>query len=112
MTKSEYDLKVGVPCSGIDMKSDVPCTREDEAVAFACGAELAGKTALVFMQNSGLGTCLDALTSLYFPYGFNFKIWIKDRNEPEHHELMGRISKRVYKTVKDIVNHETNRSDL
>ena len=105
-------INIGVPCSDLDLKSEVPCTREDEAVAFACGMELGGKQSLVFMQNSGLGTCLDALTSLYFPYGFTFKIWIKDRHEPEHHELMGRISKKIYKTVKDIVNNETNRGDL
>ena len=105
------DLIVGVPCSDLEYVSEVPCTREDEAVAFACGAAMAGKNPLVFMQNSGLGTSLDTLTSLYFPYKFDFKIIIKDRHEPEHHALMGRISTHVYRAVRYIVYHESDNGD-
>lgn len=38
--------------------------REDAAVAFAVGASLAGRSAVVVMKNAGLGTSLDALLSL------------------------------------------------
>jgi sulfopyruvate decarboxylase subunit alpha len=38
--------------------------REDAAVAFAVGMELAGRRSAVFMKNAGLGTSLDSLISL------------------------------------------------
>ncbi len=46
----------------------VPATREDLAVGMAAGAYLAGKWPCVLMQNSGLGYCLNALTSLNLIY--------------------------------------------
>lgn len=39
-------------------------TREDNAVALAAGAHLAGERPLVFMESSGIGNAVDALTSL------------------------------------------------
>jgi len=42
----------------------VLATREDNAVAVAVGAYLAGDRPLVFMESSGLGNAIDALTSL------------------------------------------------
>ena len=41
-----------------------PAVREDEAVAMAAGAYMAGKMPAVLMQNSGLGTSLNAIISL------------------------------------------------
>jgi sulfopyruvate decarboxylase TPP-binding subunit len=38
--------------------------REDNAVALAVGAYLAGRRPLVFMESSGVGNAIDALTSL------------------------------------------------
>ena len=35
----------------------VVCSREDEGVAIACGAALAGRRAVVMMEGSGLGLC-------------------------------------------------------
>jgi sulfopyruvate decarboxylase TPP-binding subunit len=98
-------IVIGVPCSDLDMVSAIPCTREDEAIAFACGVALGGGTPVVFMQNSGLGTCLDALTSLYYPYGFDFELIVSHRDHPEHHALMGRISKKLML----MVHYEANR---
>ena len=46
----------------------VPAVREDEAVAMAAGAYMAGKVPAVLMQNSGLGTSLNALISLNLIY--------------------------------------------
>jgi sulfopyruvate decarboxylase alpha subunit len=45
-----------------------PAVREDEAVAMAAGAYMAGKVPAVLMQNSGLGTSLNALISLNVIY--------------------------------------------
>ncbi|MCE7976766.1 MAG: hypothetical protein DYH03_06375 [Nitrospira sp. NTP1] len=42
--------------------------REDEAVAMAAGAFMAGKIPAVLMQNSGLGTSLNTLLSLNMIY--------------------------------------------
>ena len=46
----------------------VPATREDLAVGLASGAFLGGRLPAVLMQNSGLGYCLNALTSLNLLY--------------------------------------------
>lgn len=45
-----------------------PSVREDEAVAMAAGAYMAGKVPAVLMQNSGLGTSLNTLISLNLIY--------------------------------------------
>ncbi len=46
----------------------VPAVREDLAVGMAAGAYLSGRWPAVLMQNSGLGYCLNALTSLNLIY--------------------------------------------
>ncbi len=46
----------------------LPATREDLAVGLASGAYLAGRWPVVLMQNSGVGCCLNALTSLNLIY--------------------------------------------
>lgn len=46
----------------------LPAVREDDALGAACGAYLAGKQPVVLMQNSGLGTSLNVLTSLHLIY--------------------------------------------
>ncbi len=82
----EYDLVVGVPTSGLNHVSDIPCTREDEACAIAAGAVLAGKTTKVFMQNSGFLLTLDIQMSLLLPYGIDIgDLSIFNKPEPEHH---------------------------
>lgn len=45
-----------------------PSVREDEAVAMAAGAYMGGMVPAVLMQNSGLGTSLNALISLNMIY--------------------------------------------
>ena len=61
----------GVPCSGLGNRAEdveINCTSEEEAMALAVGVWLAGKEAVVYMQNSGLCRCLDIVMSLYKPY--------------------------------------------
>lgn len=46
----------------------VPANRESEAVGLAAGAYLAGKTPVVYMQNSGLFAASNDIASLLVPY--------------------------------------------
>lgn len=93
-------ITVGVPCSKINLTSEVPCTREDEAVAFAAGASLAGVPhCTVFMQNAGLGNSIDVITSLLKPYGIRIRFIISLRDWPEHHRFMGIITEEMIKLL-------------
>jgi phosphonopyruvate decarboxylase len=99
-----YDFIVGIPCSGLKYFTDkvdnyIPCTREDEAIALAAGAYMVGKRPVVFLQNSGLGNIIDAVTSLLRPYGIKIDFLISLRNRPEHHALMGRITVRTLRLL-------------
>jgi sulfopyruvate decarboxylase TPP-binding subunit len=92
---------VGVPFSGCEkhIKDALIATREDEAVAIATGAWLMGKKPLVYLQNSGLGNCIDAITSLVIPYGIRLDYLIDNRKEPEHHKFMGRLTEDLVKDL-------------
>ena len=96
------DVFIGVPFSGVEKlmpRIDIIGTREDECIAIAVGAWLAGKTPLVFMQNSGLGNCVDIITSLLKPYGINIDLIIENRTSPEHHALMGKITEDLMRLM-------------
>src|SRR5437763_14990915 len=72
-----FDFFTGVPCSLLE--APIAClegergkgaylaaTREDEAMSMAAGAWMGGKKLpVVFMQNSGLGNCLNVIASLH-----------------------------------------------
>jgi sulfopyruvate decarboxylase alpha subunit len=50
---------------------DVVCTTEEEGVALACGAWLGGQRAVLLMQSSGVGNCVNMfslLRSANFPF--------------------------------------------
>ncbi len=54
----------GIIAELMERRIYVPAVREDEAVAMAAGAYMAGKIPAVLMQNSGLGTSLNTIISL------------------------------------------------
>ena len=97
---------VGVPCSKLKdfikkIDNYIPCTREDEAMALACGAWFCGKKPIVYMQNSGIGSTIDIITSLYKPYNIPLpKLILSVRTKPEHHKYMGEITKELLKILK------------
>lgn len=108
-----FNFASGVPCSilggVIDCLSDdpevtyVPATREDEAIGIATGAYLAGKKPLVLMQNSGLGNCINALTSLVLLYKIPLLLLVSWRGEkgddtPEH-IIMGDAMMRILDNI-------------
>lgn len=96
------DFFVGVPFSGCERylpEKYLIASREDEAIGIAAGAWLAGKKPTVFMQNSGLGNSIDAITSLLKPYKIKVDLLVNERKEPEHHALMGKITRKLIELV-------------
>lgn len=82
----------------------VPAVREDEAVGMAAGAYMAGRVPAVLMQNSGLGTCLNALISLNLIYRQPCLLLVSWRGQggedaPEH-QVMGEIMPQLLDTVR------------
>jgi phosphonopyruvate decarboxylase len=99
LKKNGFDFCTGVPCSVLSniinymSKSTeftyIPATREDEAIGIAVGAYLGGKKPVVLMQNSGLGTSINALTSLVLLYRVPLLLVIswrgyQGKDAPEH----------------------------
>ena len=90
-----FDFFCGVADSTIaslisELGSDyISATREDLAVGMASGAYLSGRRPVVLMQNSGLGYCLNGLTSLNLIYKIplllivGYRGW-QGRDAPEH----------------------------
>jgi sulfopyruvate decarboxylase subunit alpha len=98
-----YRSFAGVPCSMFGALYAIldeyaanyyPATREDLALGLACGLTLGGQRCAVLMQNSGLGTCVNALQSLVDLYRVPLLLVVSWRGEttdaPEHLEV-GRI---------------------
>ncbi|MBS2013702.1 MAG: phosphonopyruvate decarboxylase [Deltaproteobacteria bacterium] len=110
-----FSLYTGVPCSYvkpfINFVIDAPdltyigATNEGDAVAIATGAELAGKRAIVMMQNSGLGNAVSPLTSLNAVFRIPVLLIVTLRGEPggphdePQHELMGAITTKMLETM-------------
>jgi len=104
-----FDFFTGVPCSLIEdliavlergeRAPYVAAVREDAAVGVAAGAWFGGRRPVVLMQNSGLGTSLNALASLSLMYGLPALLIVTWRgfggkDAPEH-LLTGEISPRL-----------------
>lgn len=100
------DFYVGVPCSFLtpllnriisdDSLTYIGATSEGEAIGIAAGAWLAGRSAVVMCQNSGLGNMVNPLTSLNWPFRIPVLLIITWRGQPglkdePQHALMGRI---------------------
>ena len=106
MSALNYDFFTGVPDSTLKtvfavLESEprysyLSSVREDNAVGMAVGAYLGGKNPIVLMQNSGLGLCLNALTSLVLLYKIPLLLVVgwrgADRFDAPEHILMGAVS--------------------
>lgn len=81
----------------------LPAVREDAAVGVAAGAYLGGGWPCVLMQNSGLGYCLNALTSLNLIYDIPTLLLIGYRGYQGHdapeHLVMGRTCEALLQTI-------------
>jgi phosphonopyruvate decarboxylase len=94
-----FDFFTGVPCSLVEdviavleQRASAPyvaAVREDAAIGLAAGAWLSGRRPCVLMQNSGLGTSLNALASLSLMYGLPALVVVtwrgfEGKDAPEH----------------------------
>jgi len=113
LTRKGFEFFTGIPCSllaglisslektpGI---SYIPSIREDSAVGLCAGAFMAGKLPVLLMQNSGLGYCLNAFTSLNLIYKIPVLVimsWrgFQGKDAPEH-IIMGEINEDLLKTA-------------
>jgi phosphonopyruvate decarboxylase len=108
-----FDFFTGVPCSLIEdliavlergaRAPYVAAVREDAAVGVAAGAWFGGRRPVVLMQNSGLGTSLNALASLSLMYGLPALLVVTWRgfggkDAPEH-ILTGEISPKLFELL-------------
>ena len=106
-----FDFFTGVPCSlvkgviaTLEERGDyIAETREDAAIGLAAGAYMAGKQPVVIMQNSGLGVCLNALSSLSLIYTLPCLLLItwrgyQGKDAPEH-VIMGKILPDLLSTL-------------
>jgi phosphonopyruvate decarboxylase len=99
LARHGFGFASGVPCSLIEdlirtlergeRMPYVPSVREDIAVGMAAGAWLAGKRPVVLMQNSGLGTSMNALASMALMYGIPTLLIVtwrghQGKDAPEH----------------------------
>lgn len=99
------DYITGVPCSllaptfaaleaGGDGVTYVPAPREDSALGVAAGAYLAGRHPVALMQNSGLGYCLNVITSLHMVYAIPLPLvitWRGHRDDAVEHDVIGPV---------------------
>ena len=113
LERHRFDFFTGVPCSLVEdviaaleqgsRASYVAAVREDVAVGMAAGAWLAGRRPCVLMQNSGLGTSLNALASLSLMYGLPALLVVTWRGHggkdaPEH-ILTGAITPNLFELL-------------
>jgi sulfopyruvate decarboxylase subunit alpha len=113
LKKLGYDFFTGVPCSLVSgliatLEGDAGTayyaeTREDAAIGLACGAYMSGKHPVVIMQNSGLGVCINALTSLTLMYKTPTLLLITWRgyqgNDAPEHLIMGDVCDKLLDTI-------------
>lgn len=104
-----FDFAAGVPCGVFKhlieyLKNNlgdnhIYATRESEAIGLACGAYLAGKKPLVYMQNSGLLNTVNDISSLLLAYKMPTLLIISWRGAPgedaPQHFLNGAITINV-----------------
>tara|TARA_R100000808_G_C2155395_1_gene167780 strand:+ start:8946 stop:9341 length:396 start_codon:yes stop_codon:yes gene_type:complete len=104
LSKQGYDFFTGVPDSALKnfqndiLASGVPniiAVHESQAVAIAFGAALAGKKPCVYLQNSGLGNCINPLTSLCIPFGIEPLLIIGHRHTLPQHKVMGEVDQKI-----------------
>ena len=103
-----YNFFTGVPDSALKplideiIDSDVThvvATNEGQAIGIAVGAELSGKKACVYLQNSGLGNIINTLTSLCIPSNVNPLLVIGHRHTLPQHKIMGEVDEKILKLI-------------
>ena len=109
LIQENFKFFTGVPCSllsgliscleEVEEAKYIPSVREDAAVGLCAGAYLSGSLPVLLMQNSGLGYCLNAFTSLNLIYRIPVLVIMSWRGQggkdaPEH-IIMGDIDQKL-----------------
>ena len=103
-----YDFFTGVPDSRLKFFirqiensgfNHIPALNEGQAIGIAVGAELAGSKSCVYLQNSGLGNCINALTSLCIPHNIHPFLVIGHRHTLPQHKVMGKVDEDILKLI-------------
>lgn len=91
----------------------VSATREEEAIGIAAGAYATGRNAAVFMQSSGFGNIVNALTSLCIPARVPIPMFINMRGEVGEFNIAQVTMGRSVKPILDVLGlpHYTLDSD-
>jgi phosphonopyruvate decarboxylase len=129
LERHRFDFFTGVPCSLVEdviavleaggRAPYVAAVREDVAVGMAAGAWFAGRRPCVLMQNSGLGTSLNALASLSLMYGLPALLVVtwrghEGKDAPEH-ILTGAITPNLLDLLRiphRVLSTETAAADI
>jgi sulfopyruvate decarboxylase alpha subunit len=127
LQEAGFDFFTGVPDSTLagiiavlaERRVYTPAVREDEAVGMAAGAYMGGRAPVVLMQNSGLGTSLNALISLNLIYLQPCLLLISwrghDGKDAPEHLVMGQVMTQELDLVRiphRTLKPETVREDL
>ena len=78
---------------------NIIATHESQALAIAFGAELAGKKACVYIQNSGLGNIINPATSLCLPSGIEPLLVVGHRHTLHQHKIMGEVDEELLRLI-------------
>jgi sulfopyruvate decarboxylase subunit alpha len=119
------DFATGVPC-GVQkhlislLASDpeirhVPATRESEAIGIAAGAYLAGKSPIIYMQNSGLLDSINSITSLLIAYEIPVLFSVTWRGYPGETAPQHFLNGKVTTTILDAISipwYEINKENI
>lgn len=103
LTDHGFTHATGVPCSflaeafrilesGASGLDYLMANREDNALGLASGLVLSGHRPVVLMQNSGLGYCLNVLTSFTMIYGVDLHLvvsWRGHADDAVEHDVIG-----------------------
>ena len=112
LKKFDFDSFYGVPdsllksfCKNIENEKNIIAANEGNAVALGCGYYLAkGKIPVIYMQNSGLGNCINPILSLadiyeiplLFIVGWRGEPFVKD--EPQHYK-QGKLTREILNCI-------------
>ena len=113
LIREKFNFFTGVPCSllsgliscldEVDEAKYIPSVREDAAVGLCAGAYLSGSQPVLLIQNSGLGYCLNAFTSLNLIYRIPVLVIMSWRGQggkdAREHIIMGDINEKLLETA-------------
>jgi len=124
-----FDFFCGVPCSILkdiisciesqEKEAYVPALSEDMGMGICSGACMSGKKPVLLMQNSGLGSCVNAITSFNLIYKIPVLLLIswrgfKGKDAPEHN-VMGRMTQELLEVLGikyDVLSEENIRQRI